>query len=490
MCLALTLCGCGGSTSQGTDPVSAAPAPIATPAPAPSPSPTQTPAPVSRCPAGTADVGTIGGMADCRLPQAIVGALSLQKLPDVIYSIDGPTTVGTDTAAGEKIRTSLTLGAGVVVYAATRSTFLIVLSGSSINVYGTVSAPVILTSAENVRGTATDDSAGQWGGLVILSSGVVTNCDNGGTPGTAACTRHIDGLGVPAIYGGTIGGPAGSLYNLQIRFAGFSPPGSNERLGGLTLAGVYKQGGITYTAAYNNVQVHNSAGTGIAFLGGGVTLDHVAVSGAGGDSFTSEYSYSGALDNVVAVQRPGVGGSMLLSGPSDAASYDRRYDTKPGFSNFTFVQQSATASAIILRGGAGGRFQNGVVVNRLANSSCLDVDDPVDAAGGQNRPVSIGYTLLGCARFDDPDGDVLESAYASNAPAHVRTQYMPTLMDVYVNGPTERSAAATSPGFVTAGTPVSVGAVPSAADRTFAGWTCSAGYFPVTGSSACTSLPR
>ena len=96
--------------------------------------------------------------------------------------------------------------------------------GQRINAVGTADRPIVFTSRDNVLGLATDDSQGQWGGVVLLGRAPITDClAAGAAPGTIACERQTEGAVDPAMFGGaTANDNSGSLRYVQIEFGRFA----------------------------------------------------------------------------------------------------------------------------------------------------------------------------------------------------------------------------------------------------------------------------
>src|SRR3546814_7549930 len=82
------------------------------------------------------------------------------------------------------------------------SDLLAVNRGNKINAVGTSTQPIIFTSEANVKGDSTDQSSGQWGGVVLLGRAKITDCGApAAAPGTTACERDTEGTS-NALYGG------------------------------------------------------------------------------------------------------------------------------------------------------------------------------------------------------------------------------------------------------------------------------------------------
>src|SRR3546814_9619312 len=113
----------------------------------------------------------------------------------VIYSLAGRFDGGTDQgAASTNTVATLNIDAGVVIFASTGNAYLVVNRGNKINAVGTSTQPIIFTSEANVKGDSTDQSSGQWGGVVLLGRAKITDCgDPAAAPGITPCEREQEG---------------------------------------------------------------------------------------------------------------------------------------------------------------------------------------------------------------------------------------------------------------------------------------------------------
>ncbi|WP_448661069.1 hypothetical protein ACG3SL_10580 [Sphingomonas sp. CJ20] len=384
-CAGAALSACDGALSVASpgEGVVVVPAPAPAPAPTPTPAtPTPTPGtPAASCPTGYTDVGVIGSFRGCRLPSLITGNTTLAKLPGVAYEINGRVDVGIDlggagSAPGGQ-SAILTIQPGVVLYANTTNAdndFMIVNRGSRILAEGTETLPIIFTSQQNIAGTATDESQGQWGGVILAGRAPISNCNlSGVTGGTAACENVVEGTGT-ALYGGNA--PAdnsGTFRYVQIRYSG-SVIAEGVELQGLTL------GGTGYGTTIDHVQVHNSSDDGIEIFGGRTNLKNLVMTGADDDSLDYDVGYRGLMQFVLAVQKPTntQTDNYMIEVDSNGGE-DALPRTWGQIANFTFIQTtSATNASMRIRGGADNRLVNGIVVTPNA---CLNIVAGADAGG-------------------------------------------------------------------------------------------------------------
>ena len=458
------------------------------PAPAPTPTPTTpTPTPgtpAAGCPTGTVDSGTIqvstnDTRRNCQISGTIRGALRLQNLAGTIYSLSGKVQVGDDRGpdvnnpvAGAQAGT-LTIDAGVTIFGASGADFLVVNRGSQLNVDGSATRPVVMTSRSNVVGSVTGESIGEWGGLVILGRAPIGDCaDAGATGGTIACQAPVEGT-AGSIYGGANpSDSSGSIRYLQVRYPGFRVDTNNE-LNGITLAGV---GSGTI---FEYVQVHNSSDDGIEWFGGRVNQRYLVLTGNDDDSLDMDSGWKGAIQFAIVTQRAG-GADKLIEGDSTDKPVDATPRTNLLLSNFTFFTPRAT-SPIHLRGGMDGTLVNGVVRATGATGQCLDIDtaatvQAANAAIDELGPLRFNSVLLNCATTFVNDTDVDAAAVQSlfNGGTNNSTATASTLTATFVNGSAETAVTPFNPTTLSAffSNVAYIGAVRDGNDNWWKGWTC------------------
>jgi len=384
-CAGAALSACDGALSVASpgEGVIVVPAPTpSAPTPTPSPTPTPTPGtPAASCPTGTTDVGVIGSFRGCRIPSLITGNVTLAKLPGVAYEINGRVDVGIDIGGGGSApggqSAILTIQPGVVLYANTTNAdndFMLVTRGSRLLAEGTETAPIIFTSQQNVAGTATDESQGQWGGVILAGRAPISNCNLAGTTGGAAnCENVVEGTGT-ALYGGNApADSSGTIRYVQIRYSGVSLAQDVE-LQGLTL------GGTGYGTTIDHVQIHNSSDDGIEIFGGRSNLKYLVMTGADDDSLDFDVGYRGFIQFLLAVQKPtNTQSDNYLMEVDSNGGEDALPRTWGQIANFTMVQTTtATNAAIRIRGGADTRMVNGIFVTPNA---CTNIVAGADNGG-------------------------------------------------------------------------------------------------------------
>jgi hypothetical protein len=233
----------GGGTGGGTGPTT----PPVTPG-----------TPATDCPTGFANVGLVAGgtLRACQLPTTITGNLTVPLRAGTVYAISGRTEVGTDRGADPAAPVAgsqqgiLTIEPGVRIDGSGGSDYLLVNRGSQIFAEGTATNPIVFTSRANIDGTTTENSQGQWGGVVIAGRAPTAVCPVGVTAPNIACVGQIEGTS--ANYGGNNASDnSGRLRYVQIKYSGFEISPNNE-LQALTLAGVGSGTTVEYVQAYNS----------------------------------------------------------------------------------------------------------------------------------------------------------------------------------------------------------------------------------------------
>lgn len=499
-CASIALLGaCSGSDGVASPGVGAfVPPPVSPPPPpppAPPPPPPPAAGPAASCPAGYANVGVVANLRNCQLPSLITGNFVIQNLPNTIYSVSGSTRIGTDAGANPNAplpgaQTAIvTIEPGVRIFGNSGLDYLTVNRGSQIFAEGTATNPIVLTSRQSVEGTTTENSIGQWGGLIVLGRAPSSDgCPTGVSPPSASCEAQVEGGN--QFYGGTQ--PAdnsGRIRYLRVQHSGFEIAPGNE-LNGITLAGVGN--GTTFEF----VQVHNSSDDGIEIFGGTVNLRRIVITGSDDDQFDTDSGWSGAAQFGIAYQRT-VGGDFGFETSSRGAS-SSAYHTRPTYANWTVVQRSQNTganqrrAAVIHNTGHVARFynsvltaENGVRCLDLATASTLTFNNGLGSTGPLYNSVFFSCpttTFGGSSGVTAAQTEAQVDLGANNVKNGTST-----LTNGFINGANEAAVPATAfPTGLNAnynlatGTPTTsflqsttyVGAVENAADTWYAGWTC------------------
>jgi hypothetical protein len=401
----------------------------------------------------------------------VTAGLVVQKLEGTIYTFSGRVDVGQDQGgdfnapSATAAKGVLTVEAGVKIFGSAGLDYLVVNRGSQLNVQGSATDPVIMTSRQSIEGSTTIDSIGQWGGIVILGRAPISNCEGAGTTaGTAQCQAQVEGTN--AFYGGNgAADNSGSIRYLRVQHSGFQVL-PNQELNGITLAGVGN--GTTI----DHVQVHNSSDDGIEWFGGTVNARHLVMTGNDDDSFDTDAGFNGAVQFAIITQRANGGDRM-----NEMSALTRAPVSNPKFANATFVGRAGGGVGILMNTGSNVQYYNTVVTKAAggagAGAACLDIDD-AQPAGPTSTKGSFDSVFFSCptAFEDDASGD---AAAAFNAGAGNTSNGSSTLIDTFVNGANE--TAVTPFGTLTSVSPFFqqvgyIGAVRDATDTWWQGWTC------------------
>ncbi len=502
---------------------------IVTPPPPPPPPPPTGPAlatPAGACPTLTNDgsvsltdrgtiTGPTGGYRVCELPSLISRSVTLPRISGLLYAMNGRVDVGCDggfsaPTAGAPVASTtigcgnltadtnvtLSIDPGVVLYARTGQTFLAVNRGNRINAVGTAAAPIVFTSQDNVAGLNTDNSIGQWGGVVLLGRGRVTDCVVG-TVASGTCERDTEGAVNLARFGGADDNyNAGRMSYVQLRYSGFVLS-ANFELQALTT------GGIGSATTLDHIQSHNSSDDGAEFFGGVVNMKYYIATGADDDSLDVDTGARMNLQHALLLQRPGAGDALMEIDSNGRETDTPRTDLK--VVNFTAIQPQTSANneandraSLLFRGNADVTLYNGIVVS--PNNECIRLTGAADTAVRTTLTARSVVLQCNAAKFLG-DGSYTPATVATafgSGSNNNNDAFTSTLTMTFVNGPNEDAVTPTDPSglvtipagvFTASPTPYRIGAAWTGNTSWFAGWTCNSGYAPLNGSSACTALP-
>ena len=514
-CSALALAGCGADeiVSPGTGGNVTINNPAPTPAPAPAPTPTSTLAtPAASCPqianpTQLLDLGTISGPTGtyrrCRLPESFTASSTLPRVAGTLYELNGQTDVGVDQGFGStNTAVTLDIEPGVIIFASGND-FLNVNRGNKLNAVGTAAKPIIFTSRQNVEGSTSTDTSGQWGGIILSGRAPVVDCFIG-SEAAGTCERRVEGATNQILYGGAQSGDSsGTLSYIQIRFSGFALANGDE-LQSLTT------GGVGSGTVINHIQSYNSSDDGAEFFGGAVRASQLAIIGAEDDSLDTDTGLKGLFDQVLIVQRPAASDTVIEQDSDGNEEASPRTNVR--VNNATMIAQSSIGDrGIRIRGSSDFSLFNSLVWDRLGtNNGCINVQGvSVDRAAGANDesgPVVFNSVALQCAtNFRGGSGSTAAQvearfdAGAANTKAFTNTLARLTGITTgapFINGSAENTynpifdANAVSSFFPTGRS--YIGAVPSEAANWAEGWTCNSATVTLglNNTGSCDTLPQ
>ena len=191
-------------------------------------------------------------------------AYSVSLDPEVIYTLRGPYLV--------RDKGQLNIPEGTIIKADPGS-YIAIAQGGKLNVFGQSDNPVIFTS------NSENPAPGDWGGIIICGKAPIQKSELGRT-------EIID-----IFYGGTEpNDTSGVLRNLRIEYAG-ETVSTNKNFDGIAFYGV---GSIT---TISEIQVFESLGNGIRFIGGNANANKLVVNDSGKNSIVLKNDWLGNGDS-------------------------------------------------------------------------------------------------------------------------------------------------------------------------------------------------
>jgi hypothetical protein len=232
---------------------------------------------------------------------------------NTVYKLTGALIVG-DQA-------TLTIPAGTVIEAiGGTSSYIAVAQGGTLNVNGTATNPVIMTSGNAVK------APGDWGGLVICGR---AKTNKGGSTGQTAISEVGD-----LTYGGDEDtDSSGVIRYLRVEYTGAAYNPTKE-FNGVSLFGV---GSGT---VFEYIQAYKSGDDGIEFFGGAVNAKYLVALHSEDDAVDFADGFSGSIEYVFIkdVAKAGVEGSN--NGDNSAAMPT----TNATLKNFTIIKGALAGS--------------------------------------------------------------------------------------------------------------------------------------------------
>jgi len=241
------------------------------------------------------------------------------------------------------------------------SSYIAVAQGGKIEVNGTATNPVVMTS--------TNQTPGSWGGLVICGKAPI----NKAIPSQA----EVTGLA----YGGTDANDnSGSIKYLRIEYAGanFS---SEKEFNGLSLFGVGKGTQIEY------VQIFNCSDDGIEFFGGTVDTKYIVSTGSEDDSFDWTEGWNGTNEFWFGQQRADIG-NRGVEADNNSSNHTATPISNPVISNVTLIGRGdgSEPDAFKLRVGTLATINN-VVLKDFSVGFNVEHDESI--AGIENETLKV-----------------------------------------------------------------------------------------------------
>jgi len=240
--------------------------------------------------------------------------------------------------------------------------YIAISQGAKIDVQGTATSPVVMTSTEH--------KPGAWGGLVIC----------GKAPINSGATASAEVSDLP--YGGTDASDnSGSLKYLRIEYPGYAYNTSKE-FNGISFFGVGKGTTVDY------VQIFESSDDGFEWFGGTVNASHLVVSNkdaanVGDDLFDWTEGWNGTGENFYGIRTNA--GNRGIEADNNANNNLATPISFPTIKNLTLVgfgsaDTSAESQAFKLRVGTKGKFDN-VVLKGWKTGFDVQHDETVSYVG-------------------------------------------------------------------------------------------------------------
>ena len=452
------LAGCGNGADEVVSPGVPANPPVAAPPPTTPPpttppptSPPPTGGPAASCPDGTVNQGTVvnNTLRACRLPNDILGDLTLRKIAGVAYQIQGQVSVGQDQLGNSAVndaskRGRLYIEPGVTLFGRNGPDVMLVQRGSQIHALGTREEPIIFTSLADLEGNG---KKFDWAGVVLMGRAPINNCIGDAAAGTAACQGAVEGTSNAFGGGNDPTDNSGELRYVQVRYSGFEIAPGNE-LQSLTLVGVGNGTKINY------FQSHYSGDDGIEIFGGTVNMSHVVITEADDDSLDTDWGWSGGVQYGLIVRKtPSVKGTADSGSIFEWSALNRSPTSTPKVSNFTVFTTDPTLDSLVKINQATNAYVwNSVFVTAPASANQKQADSCFDLQGNGttiellSNHFTCAYTIRGNASAYTP------STYVEHAPtraifdAAVKTNTVfgpSTLTPTYRNGANENAVAVT-----------------------------------------------
>lgn len=278
-------------------------------------------------------------------------------------------TVTLDASVEYRLTGSLIIEAGakLVIPAGTKiigtggtSSYIAVAQGGQIEINGTATNPVVMKGDQDV--------AGDWGGLVICGRAPINK--------GASATAEVSEL----TYGGTDANDnSGKIRYLRIENAG-AAYNSEKEFNGLSLFGVGNGTTIEY------VQIHNGADDGIEFFGGTVNTKYIVSSHNEDDAFDWTEGWNGTNEYWYGVQSTEYG-DRGVEADNNSQNHLATPISNPTISKITLVGQNHDSSAIKLRVGTKGSFDN-VVLKNWKTGIDIQHDETIDGIASQALKLS------------------------------------------------------------------------------------------------------
>ncbi|HJS15579.1 MULTISPECIES: hypothetical protein [Rheinheimera] len=346
-----------------------------------------TPPPASVCPAFATAASALAGVTTpvCEIKGTITSDATLTA--DIAWALSGKVTVGNDNANSA----TLTIQPGTKVFGKSGADYLVIARGSKIQAIGTATNPIVMTSVNDMLGLSDEESAAEWGGLVLLGKAPSNKCDQANL---ANCQVEAEGEAGP--YGGADPEDnSGALKYVQVRYAGFEVIPDNE-LNGITFAGVGRGTTVEY------IQVHNNLDDGVEFFGGTVDAKYVVLTGNRDDSLDWADGWTGRMQHVLIRHNPNdTKANRAIEGDNQSGNFTAEPISKPQISNMTIIGNNFDgeddSEGILLRAGTAGELYNVVITGPADMGECFDINSQESVNNASAGEIVFRNSILDCA---------------------------------------------------------------------------------------------
>ncbi|MNQ06211.1 hypothetical protein D3C85_189600 [compost metagenome] len=257
------------------------------------------------------------------------------------------------------------------------ASYIAIAQGGKLNVNGTSSNPVVMTS-----GLATK-KAGDWGGLVICGKAPINRV----TGGTSTAQSEVADL----TYGGTIANDnSGSIRYLRIEYAG-AAYNSEKEFNGVSLFAVGSGTTFEYVEAYQG------ADDGFEFFGGTVNTSNLISFGNEDDQFDWTEGWIGTNTNWYGKLSFGKG-NRGIEADNFELGFANTPISNPSITNITLIGAGSAADATIytenqalkMRRGTKAIFSN-VVLSDWKTGIDVEHDETIAGVGTALKVTNVNY---------------------------------------------------------------------------------------------------
>ncbi|SEN12904.1 hypothetical protein [Nitrosomonas marina] len=247
---------------------------------------------------------------------------------------------------------TLTINPGTQIFGQQGADYLWIRRGSKIMAEGTPDNPIVMSGP-------LQQTAGEWGGLVISGNAPVNGCNEG----VNLCEIPFEAITSEFFGGNNPADNSGVVKYTQILFAGFAVR-PNEELNGLTLNGVGSGTVIDF------VQVHEGLDDGVEMFGGTVGLKHLVLTSIGDDSLDWGSGWAGKAQFVL-IKQADDDGDRGIEADNNEVNNDIEPRAKPVLSNMTMIGAPVATQGVLLRRGTGANIWNSVI---SGFPDCVSID--------------------------------------------------------------------------------------------------------------------